>query len=938
MAVQIQFRRDTAANWASANPVLAAGEMGVETDTRKYKLGDGATAWSSLAYSVFDGFTPGRRYVFDDTVTDADPGAGKLRFDNATFASITKLYVDNSDDAGGDATAWLDMLDDSSDASFKGTLLFQKVDDPDVYREFVVSGAVTDGTGYRKVPVTPLTQNGALAAADKVAVTFYRSASASVDTSRLLPAGGTTGQILTKASATNYDVGWQDAPEGGDASTLHTPEQHGGGPAKTAAENVTAINAALAAIATAGGGTLDFPSPGVYQIDEPLDRLVLGSGEHIAIRNSGGGILRYVGTAAAMGSALAVLTVGGISPYVSGDTVTTLPAISTMPEPQTGDPVELASPTITYASAHGRSVGDVIMVSAWNLRRAFGTITGTLVAGETLQDGSGNSYTVVKVVESDHIIVRMEGAAPEVDTSGGAVTLTATSDSDTIAVAKWGGTAGAGRITYHMGEILRVLAVPTTTTIVVDRSPKDDYRPLQAYLTTFLMDMPSIDIEGLKIEDDGDHTPAAVLCVVGADAPRLRGVVAKGGYGQTIQTIHTLGAELEGCEARMICPSTGRPADDAGAGNQYGYHNTAGQGTKVRGGWFHGTRHGIDNGGSHCFAEIHVSGAKLSNDFVYGAAGLHGCSRDSGYHDCDIFGGMILSGRRPYATANRIHGVAHQEAIYASEMADWNLKIVGNDIFAYGADHRVSGYRGCFFSFTEGADYVLAAGTFLFEYNTCKHETGGQTTDAATALFHFTSNGLRKKPDLISLRGTKFIGTAQTWGIQLMAGSSITAFPAVDISGLWSNIGGLRQTGTGGIGVFTAIGAEIVKATVASSEGYGIYIRTILTQANIKMCSFGWTYKSSIVIYDAGGSSGGDLFVQGNTCFRYSVSASGDDQYAVVVNGYRYAAVLDNIFRSGETNASGGLRSTSGGTIFHKNVKITNGGDSVSGPGTVTAY
>ncbi len=49
MTTQIKIRRDTAANWTSINPVLAVGELGLETDTRKAKFGDGATAWNSLA-------------------------------------------------------------------------------------------------------------------------------------------------------------------------------------------------------------------------------------------------------------------------------------------------------------------------------------------------------------------------------------------------------------------------------------------------------------------------------------------------------------------------------------------------------------------------------------------------------------------------------------------------------------------------------------------------------------------------------------------------------------------------------------------------------------------------------------------------------------------------------------------------------------------------
>ena len=52
MADLIQIRRDTAANWTSANPVLAQGELGAETDTSKIKIGNGSTAWTGLAYLI----------------------------------------------------------------------------------------------------------------------------------------------------------------------------------------------------------------------------------------------------------------------------------------------------------------------------------------------------------------------------------------------------------------------------------------------------------------------------------------------------------------------------------------------------------------------------------------------------------------------------------------------------------------------------------------------------------------------------------------------------------------------------------------------------------------------------------------------------------------------------------------------------------------------
>ena len=50
MAVNIQLRRGTAAEWTASNPTLTEGEVGVETDTKKLKVGDGLTVWASLPY------------------------------------------------------------------------------------------------------------------------------------------------------------------------------------------------------------------------------------------------------------------------------------------------------------------------------------------------------------------------------------------------------------------------------------------------------------------------------------------------------------------------------------------------------------------------------------------------------------------------------------------------------------------------------------------------------------------------------------------------------------------------------------------------------------------------------------------------------------------------------------------------------------------------
>lgn len=55
--IQLQFRRGTGTEWSNANPVLAAGEMGIETGTSLFKIGNGQTGWNSLPYGGLQGLT-----------------------------------------------------------------------------------------------------------------------------------------------------------------------------------------------------------------------------------------------------------------------------------------------------------------------------------------------------------------------------------------------------------------------------------------------------------------------------------------------------------------------------------------------------------------------------------------------------------------------------------------------------------------------------------------------------------------------------------------------------------------------------------------------------------------------------------------------------------------------------------------------------------------
>jgi hypothetical protein len=73
MSSIIQLRGGTASAWTTANPTLAQKEMGIETDTNKIKLGDGATVWTSLGYFETGEVTLAASQVFTNkTITFAD--------------------------------------------------------------------------------------------------------------------------------------------------------------------------------------------------------------------------------------------------------------------------------------------------------------------------------------------------------------------------------------------------------------------------------------------------------------------------------------------------------------------------------------------------------------------------------------------------------------------------------------------------------------------------------------------------------------------------------------------------------------------------------------------------------------------------------------------------------------------------------------------------
>lgn len=88
MSTQIQLRRDTAADWTSNDPTLAEGEIGWESDTNLFKIGDGSTAWTSLEYALGSNLIH-ISGTFPDTAAQGDFGAPIRVPEDGTLVEVT---------------------------------------------------------------------------------------------------------------------------------------------------------------------------------------------------------------------------------------------------------------------------------------------------------------------------------------------------------------------------------------------------------------------------------------------------------------------------------------------------------------------------------------------------------------------------------------------------------------------------------------------------------------------------------------------------------------------------------------------------------------------------------------------------------------------------------------------------------------------------------
>jgi hypothetical protein len=111
-------------------------------------------------------------YTFSTTTTEADPGAGNIRF-NASPTTATAMYIDASDDAATDLSTFLNTIDDST-STIKGHFRVSKKFDDSVFKLYTI-GSLTDNTGWFTVNCSYVSGNGTLSNSDDIVITFART-------------------------------------------------------------------------------------------------------------------------------------------------------------------------------------------------------------------------------------------------------------------------------------------------------------------------------------------------------------------------------------------------------------------------------------------------------------------------------------------------------------------------------------------------------------------------------------------------------------------------------------------------------------------------------------------------------------------------------------------------------------------------------------------
>lgn len=242
MAIRMQQRRGTAAQWTAADPILAGGEIGFETDTGQFKIGDGTSLWSALSYFKnledlgsslddyillaekgqplgvatldLDGQVPTNQldYVFDNIETSITQHEGvttNIHGIADTSALATKTYADNAVGAHVIATTDVHGIPDTSllvtQNDLSGAISNHNLDTTDIHGITDTANLVYTNDARLSDTRTPTDDTVSTDKIVNLAVTAAKLAGDSVETAKIVD-GAVTSAKIENGTIVNADI------------------------------------------------------------------------------------------------------------------------------------------------------------------------------------------------------------------------------------------------------------------------------------------------------------------------------------------------------------------------------------------------------------------------------------------------------------------------------------------------------------------------------------------------------------------------------------------------------------------------------------------------------------------------------------------------------------------------------------------------------------
>lgn len=379
MATRMQQRRGTASQWSGANPILNAGEIGWESDTNKFKIGDGTNHWADLTY-----FTDaaGASAAIADLI-DGAPGA---------LDTLNEIAAAINDDPTFFTTisTSLDLKAPKANPTFTGTV-------SGVTKSHVGLGNV-DNTSDANKPVSSATQTALDAKASLSGATFTGAVSGtSLTLSGDLTVNGTTTTVNSTAINVNNQVVFEGATADGFETTLSVIDP--------TADNTLTLPDASGTLATQ-----DYVSGAVSGVTNDYPALV-GTGLSWDADNDRFAVdSEYVGELAVDSIAGALNSGTGLQHnYDDATNTLTIDIDSTVATKQYADDSVGDHNSLT-ASVHG--IADTAALVATT---DTGTVTSTMIANGTIVDGDINASAAIAQSKIDGLTADLAAKALDSD-------------------------------------------------------------------------------------------------------------------------------------------------------------------------------------------------------------------------------------------------------------------------------------------------------------------------------------------------------------------------------------------------------------------------------------------------------------------------------------------------------------------------------------------